>query len=225
MLEKWLRSFALGRIAEGKNVAHLHSLGEPGHFAAGDQPRPEAKGVRVANFAGHYHLPQDIGAELAAFEDGFARIVFLSRGALAHGTREDALYAEICRTAIDASSASAAAIVRWHHDKGSGTIAHATPGFRHRTEYPVEAGSLVGLWFVFIFAAYTTTMFKDVSTPYVQGLIDTSPRYYLVPLIEVVHNQAIALPRTYQPFDGGELLETTLGALLIDSSERELVLV
>jgi purine-cytosine permease-like protein len=47
------------------------------------------------------------------------------------------------------------------------------------------AGSLIGLWFVFIFAAYTSTMFKDVSTPYVQGLIDTAPRYYLIPLILV----------------------------------------
>lgn len=47
------------------------------------------------------------------------------------------------------------------------------------------AGSLIGLWFAFIFAAYTTTTFKDVSTPYVQGLIETSPRYYLVPLILV----------------------------------------
>lgn len=46
-------------------------------------------------------------------------------------------------------------------------------------------GCFVGLWFAFIFAAFTASTFKDVSTPYVQGLIDTSPRYYLIPLVIV----------------------------------------
>jgi purine-cytosine permease-like protein len=46
-------------------------------------------------------------------------------------------------------------------------------------------GSFVGLWFAFVFAAYVSTMFKDVSTPFVQGLMETSPKYYLVPLMLV----------------------------------------
>lgn len=46
-------------------------------------------------------------------------------------------------------------------------------------------GGLIGLWVAPIFGAFTATCFKDVSVDYVQGLIDTSPMWYVVPLLVV----------------------------------------
>jgi purine-cytosine permease-like protein len=46
-------------------------------------------------------------------------------------------------------------------------------------------GVFVGCWFAFIFAVYVSTMFKDPATPFVEGLMQTSPRYYLIPLMIV----------------------------------------
>lgn len=41
-------------------------------------------------------------------------------------------------------------------------------------------GMFVGCWLTLVFAAYMATMFKDVSTPFVIGLVDISPNWYVL---------------------------------------------
>ena len=77
MFEERFRGLALRRIAEGENVAQLHSLGK--NFAAGDHPRPDAERIGVADLAFGDHLAHDIGAKLAAIEDRLGRVVLRAR--------------------------------------------------------------------------------------------------------------------------------------------------
>jgi purine-cytosine permease-like protein len=42
------------------------------------------------------------------------------------------------------------------------------------------AGMFVGCWLTLVFAAYMSTMFKDVSTPFVSGLVGISADWYVV---------------------------------------------
>ena len=46
-------------------------------------------------------------------------------------------------------------------------------------------GAFVGLWIALVFAAYTATMFSDVATPYVEGLIGISPTWYIAPIMVI----------------------------------------
>lgn len=43
----------------------------------------------------------------------------------------------------------------------------------------------VGCWIAMVWAAYVTTMFKDVSTAFVPGLVAISPSWYVLPLVIV----------------------------------------
>ncbi|RFU66615.1 purine-cytosine permease family protein [Peribacillus glennii] len=47
------------------------------------------------------------------------------------------------------------------------------------------AGIFVGCWITMITAAYFTTMFKSLDTPLVQGMIEMSPTWFVLPLIIV----------------------------------------
>jgi purine-cytosine permease-like protein len=42
------------------------------------------------------------------------------------------------------------------------------------------AGMFVGCWLTLVFAAYMSTMFKDVSTPFVTGFVNISPSWYVI---------------------------------------------
>lgn len=56
---------------------------------------------------------------------------------------QESLAAAICDTALEVSSASAAALVRWRTDVQKGAVRHATPGFPHRAPFPLDADTLV----------------------------------------------------------------------------------
>lgn len=60
----------------------------------------------------------------------------------AHNTQES-LIPSLCETALEVSSAAAAAIVRWRSDFQKGSVRFATHGFRHRPPYPLDADTLV----------------------------------------------------------------------------------
>ena len=87
MFEERLGGFALGRIAKREDIAQLHSLGK--NVAARDQPGPEAEGVGVADLALGDHLAQDVGAEFAAIENRFRRVVLRAAGMLLHRLGEE----------------------------------------------------------------------------------------------------------------------------------------
>lgn len=44
-------------------------------------------------------------------------------------------------------------------------------------------GIFFGCWVALLFAAYTTAMFADINTPYVQGVVGISPKWYVVLLV------------------------------------------
>lgn len=56
---------------------------------------------------------------------------------------QEALVRSICQTAIDVSSATASALVRWRADRGKGIVQFATPGFKHRAPFDLSEDSLV----------------------------------------------------------------------------------
>ena len=56
---------------------------------------------------------------------------------------QESLGAAICDTALEVSSASAAALVRWRADMEKGAVRHTTAGFRQRAPFPLDAGTLV----------------------------------------------------------------------------------
>ncbi|MDE3171867.1 MAG: GGDEF domain-containing protein [Gemmatimonadota bacterium] len=60
----------------------------------------------------------------------------------AHNT-QDTLAPSLCETALEVSSAGAAALVRWRSDFQKGSVRFATHGFRHRPPYPLDTDTLV----------------------------------------------------------------------------------
>ncbi|HEU4988411.1 MAG TPA: GGDEF domain-containing protein [Gemmatimonadaceae bacterium] len=56
---------------------------------------------------------------------------------------QESLAAAICETALQVSSATAAALVRWRADVQKGSVRHTTPGFRHRAPFPLDLDTLV----------------------------------------------------------------------------------
>jgi diguanylate cyclase (GGDEF)-like protein len=58
---------------------------------------------------------------------------------------QDALCKAICETALQVSSASDAALIRWRADVGRGWVQYSTPGFKHRAPFPMTPESLVAL--------------------------------------------------------------------------------
>jgi diguanylate cyclase (GGDEF)-like protein len=55
---------------------------------------------------------------------------------------QEALCKAICETALQVSSASDAALIRWRGDVSRGWVQYNTPGFRHRAPFPLTADSL-----------------------------------------------------------------------------------
>jgi diguanylate cyclase (GGDEF)-like protein len=55
---------------------------------------------------------------------------------------QEALCKSICATALQVSSASDAAVVRWHAGEVRGWVQYTTPGFRHRGPYELTKDSL-----------------------------------------------------------------------------------
>lgn len=58
-------------------------------------------------------------------------------------TSQDALTKGICETALQVTSATEAALVRWRADVGRGWVHYTTPGFKHRAPFSLSAESLV----------------------------------------------------------------------------------
>ncbi len=58
-------------------------------------------------------------------------------------TTQDTLGPALCEMALQVSSASAAALVRWRPDVQKGSVGYATHGFRHRPPFPLDADTLV----------------------------------------------------------------------------------
>jgi diguanylate cyclase (GGDEF)-like protein len=56
---------------------------------------------------------------------------------------QEALVRSICQTAIDVSSATSSALIRWRADRGKGIVQFATPGFKHRAPFDLSEDSLV----------------------------------------------------------------------------------
>jgi diguanylate cyclase (GGDEF)-like protein len=56
---------------------------------------------------------------------------------------QEALTKAICETALQVTSATDAALVRWRADVGRGWVHHTTPGFKHRSPFGLTADSLV----------------------------------------------------------------------------------
>ena len=56
---------------------------------------------------------------------------------------QEALVRSICQTAIDVSSATSSALVRWRAERGKGIVQFATPGFKHRAPFDLSEDSLV----------------------------------------------------------------------------------
>src|SRR5688572_881294 len=55
---------------------------------------------------------------------------------------QEALSKSICDTAVEVSSATDAALIRWRPDVGRGWVQYTTAGFKHRAPFPVTAESL-----------------------------------------------------------------------------------
>jgi diguanylate cyclase (GGDEF)-like protein len=55
---------------------------------------------------------------------------------------QEALSRAICETALEVSSATEAALVRWRADVGRGWVQYATPGFRFQAPFPLTQDSL-----------------------------------------------------------------------------------
>lgn len=55
---------------------------------------------------------------------------------------QEALCKAICETALQVSSASDAALIRWRADVGRGWVQFTTPGFKHRAPFPLTHDSL-----------------------------------------------------------------------------------
>lgn len=72
---------------------------------------------------------------------------------------QEALCKSICETALQVSSASDAALVRWRADVGRGWVQYTTGGFKHRAPFPLTAESLVAR----MCAEGTTLLIEDVS--------------------------------------------------------------
>lgn len=58
-------------------------------------------------------------------------------------TTQDTLGPSVCEMALQVSSASAAALVRWRSEAQKGSVGYATHGFRHRPPFPLDADTLV----------------------------------------------------------------------------------
>jgi diguanylate cyclase (GGDEF)-like protein len=55
---------------------------------------------------------------------------------------QEALSQAICETALQVSSASDAALIRWRADVGRGWVQYTTPGFKHTAPFPLSDNSL-----------------------------------------------------------------------------------
>src|SRR6185503_10939994 len=55
---------------------------------------------------------------------------------------QESLSRAICETALQVSSASDAALIRWRQDAGRGWVQFATPGFKHKAPFPLSDDSL-----------------------------------------------------------------------------------
>jgi diguanylate cyclase (GGDEF)-like protein len=55
---------------------------------------------------------------------------------------QETLSRAICETALQVSSASDAALIRWRADSGRGWVQYATAGFKHKAPYPLSDDSL-----------------------------------------------------------------------------------
>jgi diguanylate cyclase (GGDEF)-like protein len=55
---------------------------------------------------------------------------------------QDALCKSICTTALQVSSASDAAVIRWRADVAKGWVQYTTPGFRHRAPFQMSPDTL-----------------------------------------------------------------------------------
>ncbi len=54
----------------------------------------------------------------------------------------EALSQSICDTAVEVSSATDAALIRWRSDVGRGWVQYTTAGFKHKAPFPVTADSI-----------------------------------------------------------------------------------
>jgi diguanylate cyclase (GGDEF)-like protein len=72
---------------------------------------------------------------------------------------QEALCRSICETALQVSSASDAALIRWRADVGRGWVQFTTGGFKHRAPFPLTPDSLVAR----MCAEGTTLLIEDVS--------------------------------------------------------------
>ncbi len=55
---------------------------------------------------------------------------------------QEAICKSICATALQVSSASDAAVIRWNSEESRGWVQYTTAGFRHRGPYPITTESL-----------------------------------------------------------------------------------
>ena len=63
---------------------------------------------------------------------------------LVHGHKsQESLNKAICETALQVTSATEAALVRWRSDEGKGWVQFATEGLKHKAPFPLSADSLV----------------------------------------------------------------------------------
>lgn len=72
---------------------------------------------------------------------------------------QEALCRAICETALQVSSASDAALIRWRADVGRGWVQYTTSGFRHRAPFPLTVDSLAAR----TCTEGTTLLIEDVS--------------------------------------------------------------
>ena len=133
--------FAAAPVLEDTLLAGVLTVGHAGGMAISRQrvkqwlPRYASQVVRVLS--------------LSEARREYARQMRQSRALLAAvrqiqtNKTHDSLAASICETALEVSSASAAALVRWRPEKEKGAVRHTTPGFRQSAPFALDPGTLV----------------------------------------------------------------------------------
>lgn len=120
---------------------------------------------------------------------------------------QDSLSRAICETALQVSSASDAALIRWRADAGRGWVQFTTPGFKHKAPFPISDDSLAaqtlneGMPLIFEDIgknAPTASLFFDKDGGWPKGTLAIIPLKLderVIGGIVVASNQPGALPR------------------------------